>query len=86
MEEGRNKKACENKAMKEQESIVESKIDNLWQAYNYDPVKLIIFLDKIKTYWIVRAAIDIFQEDELLSNMLVDSYLKAIRKVQSEKR
>jgi hypothetical protein len=84
MEEGRNKKSCENKAMKKQESIVEGQLDDLWQAYNYDPIKLILFLDKIKTYWIVRAAVNIFQEDELLSNMLVDRLQKEIRKKHYE--
>jgi len=52
-------------------SQISSDLHDLWVSYD-DPLKVVLFLEKEKTYWLIRAIAETCKEDTALAGMVLN--------------
>lgn len=57
---------------------ISSDLHDLWVSYD-DPLKVVLFLEKQKTYWLIRALAETCKEDSALASMVLNGLKSAER-------
>jgi len=83
MEEGRNKKEIETTEEDTQEvdmeQYIETRLHELWEYYNHNPMKVVLFLEEMKAYWLVREIAEMCKYDGTLGSWLLEGIYTGIR-------